>query len=243
MKIFVGDTYEMMSKQAADDVVELMRARKQPLICTASGASPAGLYKEIITRAADGQLITNDWFFLGLDEWVGLNGDDEGSCRDHLNHDLFNPLQTEQGNICFFDGRSGDLQSECERAEMFIEQHGGIDVVVLGIGMNGHVGMNEPGTDPHLRSHVAELDPITQQVGQKYFKKEQKLTSGITLGIATIMAARTVILMVSGQHKAEITQQIIENEISEKLPATLLRRHPGLKIYLDAEAASKMIKS
>lgn len=241
MKIFVADTYEKMSKQAAGDVMEIMKSRKQPLICTASGDSPAGLYKEIVKRAKKKQLDVSDWFFVGLDEWIPMNGHDEGSCRYHMNQQLFHPLQVINDKICFFDGRANDLQSECEHTENFIQEHGRMDVAILGVGMNGHVGMNEPGTLANTHSHVADLDSTTARVGQKYFKKEQKLTQGITMGIATLMNARTIFLLISGKHKAEIAQKIIEDEISEKLPATLLRSHPVLKIYLDAEAASKIL--
>lgn len=240
MEIFVADTYEAMSKQAADDVIKIMQSFKDSLICTASGHSPAGLYKEIINRADQKQLNISDWYFVALDEWVGFNESDEGSCRYHLNRELFHPLNVDNNKICFFDGRAGDLQTECENTDEFIRQHGGIDVAVLGIGMNGHVGMNEPGTSPALRSHVTDLDPITQQGGQKYFKEQQKLTQGITLGLTTLMEARHIILLASGLHKAEIVKGVIEGKISEQLPASLLQNHSRLKIYLDAEAAQML---
>ena len=241
MKIFVADNYEKMSKQAASDVIDMMQSRKDPLICTASGDSPAGLYKELAERVSSKQLNTSNWFFVGLDEWIPMNGNDEGSCRYHLNKELFRPLQTGDEKICFFDGRTSDLQGECERTESFIQHHGGMDVAILGVGMNGHVGMNEPGTSINTRSHVAELASTTQQVGQKYFTKEQKLTKGITLGLKTLMEAKNIILLISGKHKADITQKILEDAVSENLPATLLRNHPALKIYLDSDAASKII--
>lgn len=243
MKIFIADDYVMMSKQAADDVIKIMQARKQPLICTASGDSPAGLYKEIVTRANNKELNISDWLFVGLDEWIPMNGNDEGSCRYHLNHQLFRPAQIADDKICFFDGRANDLQAECDRTEKFIQQHGGMDVAILGVGMNGHVGMNEPGTSIKTRSHVTELAATTQQVGQKYFKKEQKLTQGITLGLTTLMEAKNIVLIVSGKHKAAIIKKIVEDKISEDLPATLLRDHPSLKIYLDKEAASELTPS
>jgi galactosamine-6-phosphate isomerase len=243
MKLFVTNTYGSMSKQVADDIIGIVQSCKQPLICVASGDSPAGLYKEIVERSNKKQLATSNWLFVGLDEWAGMNGNDEGSCRYHLDRQLFHPLRTAEENICFFDGRAKDLQAECRRVENFIHEHGGIDIAILGLGMNGHVGMNEPGTPADIRSHVTDLDSTTQQVGQKYFKKEQKLTRGVTLGLATLMEARNIIIVVSGKHKADITQKVIEEEISGQLPATLLRRHPALKIYSDAEAAAKMIRS
>ena len=184
MKLLISDTYEKMSRQAADDVIEMMHSRDQPLICTASGHSPAGLYKEFVERAGKQQLDVSSWYIVGLDEWTGLNGNDEGSCRYHLDHELFYPLQIPPEKICFFDGRAVDLRTECERTEKFIRERGGMDVAILGLGMNGHVGMNEPGTSPKSRSHLSDLDPTTQQVGQKYFKKGRKLSSGVTLRIS-----------------------------------------------------------
>jgi galactosamine-6-phosphate isomerase len=243
MKIFVNYKYEALSNQAADDVIKIMQACEQPLMCTASGDSPSGLYKEILDRVNKKQLDISSWLFVGLDEWVGMNGDDEGSCRYHLNQQFFYPLQIATDRICFFNGRANDLEAECQRIENFIYEHGGIDVAIVGLGMNGHIGMNEPGTSPGIRSHITDLAETTQRVGQKYFKKQQKLTKGITLGVTTLMEARHVMLLVSGKHKAEITQKIIEEEVSEQLPATLLRNHPSIKIYLDSGAASKMIRS
>lgn len=237
MKIFIADTYRDMSEQAADELIAIIQRLKQPLICPASGDTPAGLYKELISQVNEKNLPASEWLFVGLDEWGGMNGNDEGSCRFHLNKQLFGPLRIPEENISFFDGRN-DLDQECVRIENFIHQHQGIDVVILGLGMNGHAGMNEPGTSPALRSHVTDIDAQTQQVGQKYFKADQDLSKGITLGLATILEAKNIILMVSGNHKAGIVKQVIEGEISAQVPSSLLRNHPGLKVFLDKEAAS-----
>jgi glucosamine-6-phosphate deaminase len=241
MKLFVSETYEAMSKQAAEAVIQLMQSGRRPVICAASGHSPEGLYREIIDRVRKKQLSVDSWLFLGLDEWVGMNAADEGSCRHHLDLELLSPLQVPEGRICFFDGRAEDLEAQCERIEKFISENGGIDVAVLGLGMNGHIGMNEPGVSVDMRSHVIDLHPITRTVGQKYFKEEKELTKGITLGMATLLEADNLIVVVSGTHKAEITHEMIEGEVSENVPATLLRNHPALKIYLDSDAASKIL--
>lgn len=242
MEIFIADTYQALSGQAADDVIQLMRSRNNPLLCAASGDTPAGLYKEIADQVNKNDLDISNWSFVGLDEWVGLNENDEGSCRFNLNEQLFDPLKTPASKISFFDGRAIDMNKECSDVESFIQQHEGIDVSILGLGMNGHIGMNEPGTSPALRSHVTNLDPVTQKVGQKYFKQQQQLKEGITLGIATLMESKHIILLVSGSHKAEIVKKMMEGDISEKLPGSLLRNHPSLKVYLDKDAAS-LIKS
>lgn len=238
MEIFIPDTYQALSMQAADDVIKLMKSRSHPLLCAASGDTPAGLYKEIVGKVNKNELNISDWSFVGLDEWVGMNETDEGSCRFNLNDQLFNFLKIAGDKIGFFDGRTNDLDKECEDVESFIQKHEGIDVAILGLGMNGHIGMNEPGTSPALRSHVTALDPITQKVGQKYFKQQQQLKEGITLGIATLLESKHIILLVSGSHKAEIVKKMLEGDISEKLPGSLLRNHPSLKVYLDKNAAS-----
>lgn len=240
MKIQVANTYEELSQLAADEVLQLMQASRHPLFCPASGDTPAGLYRVMAERAHSEQLDLSRWSYVALDEWVGMNGSDEGSCRYHLDRQLFHPLQVPEERICFFDGRAQDLPGECDRVEDFIQRQGGIEVAVLGLGMNGHIGMNEPGTPAALRSHITDIDPITQQVGQKYFTKQQQLSQGLTLGLQTLMEARHLILMVSGAHKAEIVRRVLEEEISEGLPATLLRRHSGLSVLLDRAAAENI---
>lgn len=240
MKIIISNTYEAMSKKAADDITDLTQSLINPVLCTASGDSPAGLYKELIRQVNEKNIDVSGWYFVSLDEWLGMNGHDEGSCRFHLNNQLFHPLQVAENNIGFFDGRAKDPKMECERIENFITGHSGIDIAIVGLGMNGHVGMNEPGTSPSLFAHVADIDTITQKVGQKYFKKEQQLTHGLTLGISSLMEARYVMLIVSGPKKAAIVQQVLEGKISEQFPASLLRLHKGLRVYLDNDAATNL---
>ncbi|MGZ5135277.1 MAG: glucosamine-6-phosphate deaminase [Flavitalea sp.] len=237
MKVIVSDTYKELSKQAAEDIIESLISIPQPLICTASGDSPARLYKEMVEKIKNKNIDISNWHFVGLDEWAGMNETDEGSCKFHLNNQFFHPLKIEKEKISFFDGRAKDLQEECNQTEDYIREHGGIDIAIVGLGMNGHIGMNEPGTSPLSRSHIAEIDPITQKTGQKYFKSEQDLSNGLTLGLATLMEVRQIILIVSGEHKAPIVRDVLEGEISEQLPASLLRNHPGLVVYLDKDAA------
>jgi glucosamine-6-phosphate isomerase len=237
MKIVIADSYNELSARAADDIVEKMAQTARPLICPASGDSPAGLYSQLVQRVQSGRVEIGDWSFVGLDEWGGMNGTDEGSCRYHLNAQLFFPLNVPEERISFFDGRK-DPQQECEKAERFISEQGGIAVAVVGLGMNGHVGMNEPGTPAWQESHEAEIAASTGAVGQKYFTKAQQLTKGVTLGLATIMKAEHVLLIVNGSHKATIVHQALEGDISAEIPASLLRNHPDFTVYLDQPAAS-----
>src|SRR4030095_10112922 len=132
MKIFVTDSYQNMSKKAADEVIYITQALENPVISPASGDSTAGLYKEIAERVRRNEMKISNWHFVGLDEWVGMNENDEGSCRYHLNLQLFSPLHIAEDRICFFNGRAGELEKECERVDDYILQHGGIDVAIVG---------------------------------------------------------------------------------------------------------------
>ena len=243
MEVIFCTTYEEMSLRATEDLITCMGSRKNPLLCPASGDSPAGLYKNLVARVGQKQLDVSNWSYLGLDEWVGMNGDDEGSCRWHLDRELFGPLHIPENSLFFFDGRNTSLELECQQAESFIKAHGGIDVAVVGLGLNGHIGMNEPGTPISSRSHISTLDPITAQTGQKYFKEARTLTEGITLGLGTILDSKNIFLLVSGAKKASIVKTVLEGEISEKVPASLLRSHPAFRIYLDNEAAALVASS
>lgn len=240
MKIFIDDTYEAMSKRVADDVTNIMRPLSQPLFVAASGDSPKGLYKELAGRSNAGLINIAEWRFLGLDEWIGLDADDEGSCRYMLNKDLFYPLHVKNEMICCFDGKANDTAKECDRIENFIAQQKGIDAAILGLGMNGHIGLNEPGTSASLRSHVSDIAETTKTVGQKYFSKPQILTKGITLGLATLMEAKHLFLVVSGEKKASILKDALQHAPTESIPATLMREHPNFVVYADKGAAQML---
>ena len=240
MKIIISNNYEAMSKKAYEDIVAIMQVASKALICVASGDSPSGIYKNIVKNVNSNEINIDSWSFLGLDEWVGLNGDDEGSCRYHLNRELFTPLNIPSNRICFFDGAAANLEDECKITEAYIKELNRIEIAILGLGMNGHIGMNEPHTSIKTRSHIVNLDPITIEVGQKYFKKPQALTKGISLGIETLLEAKYIILVVTGAKKAAIVKQVLEGPISEAIPASLLRNHPNCSIYLDEAAASTL---
>ncbi len=240
MNLSISNGYNEMSGKAAIDLLNFVGGKEDPLLCTASGDSPKGIYKELIKQVKEKGIDVSGWKFLSLDEWVGMNGNDEGSCRFHLNNDLFSPLNIADSNITFFDGKNANPEEECKRIESFINDHGGIDVAVVGLGINGHVGMNEPGTSSNSRSHVAEIASSTQAIGQKYFTTGQILTHGLTLGIASLMDADNIILLVSGDKKAAAVQKMIEEEISTQLPASLLRNHKSFHVYLDTAAASQL---
>lgn len=237
MKISISASYDQLSGKAANDLIRFLSSVKNPLVCLASGSSPAGLYRELAGKVKNNEINISEWNFIGLDEWANMNGNDEGSCRFHLDQQFFHPLKIAKEKIFFFNGRAKDMEKECRLAEDFIQQHNGIDVAVLGLGLNGHIGMNEPGTPSKLCSHISDIDLQTQQVGQKYFSSPKNLSKGLTLGISNILSAKKILLLVNGNKKAAVVKRVLEDEPSEKMPASLLRDHSNCTIYLDEEAA------
>lgn len=238
MQLVILETYEELCKRIVDDFLKLVLPIEEPLICPASGDTPLGVYKELVQRAAYQKFPTEKWNFVGLDEWVGLNYDDDGSCRNAMDTILFNPLKIIETHICFFDGKSLDPRGECRNAELYIQSQDGIDVAILGLGMNGHIAMNEPGTPNTSRSHISNISKETQEVGQKYFKEPTPITEGLTLGIGTLLEAKNIMLMVTGSKKASIVKRMLGSAETTDLPASFFLGHPNITIYLDSEAAS-----
>ncbi|MDB5229812.1 MAG: glucosamine/galactosamine-6-phosphateisomerase [Chitinophagaceae bacterium] len=237
MQIWISQHKDEVSEKAAKKIVELLQPASSPLICIASGDSPKGIYKEFASLKKSVPAIMN-WNYVGLDEWVGMNETTEGSCSFHLMNDLINPLEIKKEKLCLFNGSAENLEKECDRIENFISEHNGIDVAIVGLGLNGHIAMNDPGTSRLLRSHVSVIAKQTQETGQKYFTTPRPLTHGITIGLATLMEARFIILIALGSKKAGAVKQMLTAEKSEQVPSTLIRGHPGLTIYLDEEAAA-----
>jgi glucosamine-6-phosphate isomerase len=155
-----------------------------------------------------------------------------------LKKHFFDHIDYTKENLCFFDGEASDLMKECFKTDNFLKENGPIDMMLLGAGMNGHLGLNEPGTSFDLYSHIVYLDETTKIVGQKYFSGKVNLTAGITLGIKYIMESKTVILQLNGRRKAEVVKRLDESEVSDAFPASALKSHPNSFLLLDKEAAS-----
>ena len=155
-----------------------------------------------------------------------------------LKKHLFDHIDYSESNLCFFDGESPDLEKECSKTDAFIQKFGPVDLMLLGVGMNGHLGLNEPGTPFELSSHIVNLDETTKKVGKKYFSGDVKLSKGISLGLKYVIDAKTVIVQISGLKKAEVTRQLTESEITPDFPASVIKKHGNSFLLLDREAAS-----
>jgi len=240
MKISIYNTYDEMSKAAAELVAKQLAAKPDSVLCFPSGDSPTGTLKYLVEAATDGRIDLSQCFFVGLDEWVGMDQNDVGSCKYYLYTNFFSKLSINPERIILFDAKSADLESECERINNFISEKGGLDIMMVGIGMNGHLGLNEPGTSFDLYAHRSALDPVTVQVGQKYFQEETKLTEGITLGLKHLSEAKIPVLIASGTKKATIIAESLQGSVTTEIPASILQTIPNAIIVLDKDAASAL---
>lgn len=238
MKVVTFNNYDEMSRKTADFIVDFVNRKPDALLCFPAGHTSLGTFKYLAEYAGKGQVDFSKCKFVGLDEWLGLDKEDESNCRSFMYKNLFTPLGIYSSNIEFFDTDAENLELECKRMDQYIFESGPVDLMLLGAGMNGHLGLNEPGVSFDLYSHVVELDPVTKTVGQKYFNRPVKLEKGITLGLKHVLQSRAVILQVSEKKKAEIVKKIVEGPVTSEVPASILRMHNEAFLFIDAEAAS-----
>ena len=242
MQLKIFSDYEALSEYAAEAMLAAVERKPDCLIGIVSGDSPRLAYDLFVEKALENGVATSQVCFAGFDEWVGISPENEGSCQAFLHRHVFAPLHLTKENYHTFDAMSADLPGECERMNAFIAERGGLDLLLVGVGMNGHIGFNEPGVSFDNYAHVQLLEEITLQVGQKYFQEATDLKYGITLGLRHLMEARQVLMLANDQKKAEIMQQALEGPIGNEMPASIIRSHANSAVLLDVEAAGKLRK-
>ncbi|HEY2453181.1 MAG TPA: glucosamine-6-phosphate deaminase [Scandinavium sp.] len=240
MKTHISQDYPQLCQAVAQNVIDCVKTKPHALICIAGGDSPLGVFAALIDAQKQGRVDFSLTQFLGLDEWLGLGKADKGSCREMVWHHFFDKLTLRDEQICFFDGLTADPKAECQRVDRYIEQYGPIDCVVLGIGMNGHIGFNEPGVSLENTCHVVDLDAVTQAVSVKYFDTPRQVKQGISLGLKTLLAAKNIVVMASGEKKAAIIAQTMNHPATVDIPSTLVKTVPQASLYVDKAAASAL---
>ncbi len=231
-------TYDALSDHTARHIAALLRQKPDAMLCLASGDTPIGTFRRLTELAQAGEADVSHCTFVGLDEWVGFGPTDVGSCGYYLYRDLFSPLQIRPDQIHYFNAKAVDLPAECMRIDAVIAERGGLDLMLVGIGLNGHIALNEPGTSFHRYAYVSDLAESTIQVGQKYFDQPTILDRGITLGLQHLMDAKEVVLLASGPRKATIIRDALTVPVTEQLPASIIQMHPNAHVWVDAEAGS-----
>ncbi|WLV23992.1 glucosamine-6-phosphate deaminase [Aciduricibacillus chroicocephali] len=241
MKILKVKNYEQLSKAACDIVTKKIKNIEHPVLGLATGSTPEGLYKCLIERYEAGEITFANATSFNLDEYVGLDETHPGSYQYYMKDKLFNHINLPAERAFVPSGTDEDLQAHCEAYEDKIKKAGKIDIQILGIGINGHIGFNEPGTSFDSRTHVVELDESTREVNSRFFNSLDEVpTKAVTMGIQTIMDADEVVLIISGENKADTVLAFMESEISEEFPASILKKHPNFTLIVDEPAYSKV---
>jgi galactosamine-6-phosphate isomerase len=223
-----------ISAYIADQITELVKRKPEAVLCLAAGTSSLGVFSELLKRAKAGEFSFGRAKFIAMDEWTGMGAREDGSMGDFLTRNFL--AEAGFSEVFLFDGEAKDPENECRRAESFIKANGGIDYIVFGLGLSGHIALNEPGTEKTARAHVAKLHPITAESGKKYFASTvPELTGGITLGVANALEADKVVLVVNSAEKRGVTKRFMESQPSPALPATFLKEKDGFEFFVTEE--------
>lgn len=235
--IIKTNNYDQMSRIAANKVISTVKKKPNTVLGLATGSTPEGLYRFLIE---DHQLTGTSYKYvktINLDEYIGLDKKDKNSYFTFMRDKLFKHIDINLNHTHVPNGVAFNTEEEATRYEKFIHDIGGIDLQILGIGHNGHIAFNEPGTSFKSVTHVIELTERTRKANARYFNSiEEVPTHAITMGIQSIMDSKEIILLASGSSKAEAIKKLIHGDISEQFPASALRLHPKVTIIADLDA-------
>ena len=242
MNLIVVKDYEAMSRKAADIFSALLTLKRDCVLGLATGSTPVGMYKELQRRNRNGEISFKDVKTVNLDEYYPISPDNEQSYRHFMNENLFNHVDINLSNTHVLNGLAEDPDKECAEYDALIDSLGGIDLQVLGIGRNGHIGFNEPSDDFPKVTHCVDLTESTIKANARFFEKiEDVPTQAYTMGIGTIMKAKKILVVVSGQDKAKIVKEAFFGPVTPQVPASILQMHPDVTVVAD-EAALSLVK-
>ena len=241
VRIFTVKDPTEVGKLAADQFEALIRTKPACLLGLATGSSPLPLYRELIQREKDGRIDFSRVRSANLDEYKGLSGDHEQSYRYFMQKNLFDHISIKPENTIVPDGLTTDVQAMCQAYEEKIENWGGIDLQLLGLCHDGHIGFNEPDDHFPATTHETVLEEVTRQANKRFFQSIDEVpTAAYTMGIGTVMSARKILMVVTGRDKAEILRQALFGPVTPRVPASILQFHPDVTVICD-EAAAELL--
>lgn len=244
INIVVTDNYGEMSKFAASKVAHLVDKKTKAVLGLPTGSTPLGMYQELIKMHKQGLISFRDVITFNLDEYVGINPDNQNSYHRYMYENFFNHIDIDPDNIHILDGNAPDLEQECRDYEEKITRSGGIDLVILGLGRNGHIAFNEPGPFFSPVTHKVSLEQSTIEANARFFQSISQVPKyALTMGIGTIMRSRSIMLLASGDEKKRAVKESIEGPVTPHVPASVLQLHPEVTFVLDKDAASLLDKS
>lgn len=231
MKIINTNTYAELSRRAADLIAAQVILKPDCVLGLATGSSPIGLYDSLVERYENGTLDFSAVRSVNLDEYRGLDGTNDQSYRYFMDTHLFDRINIDKANTNVPNGKAADAAAEGERYDALIRALGGIDVQLLGIGLDGHIGFNEPDDCFTGPTHEVQLDPSTIEANARFFASSDEVPrSAITMGMASIMQAKKIVLIASGSNKKEIMEKALFGPITPQVPASILQLHPDLTV-------------
>ncbi len=238
MKVIVVENYDEVSAKAFEVMHELVVNKPTAVLGLATGSSPIGLYKNMIKDHKENGTSYAQCQSFNLDEYVGLDRNHEQSYYTFMHENLFNGIDIKEENVHL---PYGDTKEDCEAYERSMENVT-VDIQVLGIGSNGHIGFNEPGTPFDEETHIVTLKEGTRKDNARFFENDinKVPTHAITMGIATIMKAKKILLVATGENKADAISAMVDGPISTDCPASVLQNHKDVVVIVDKAAASKL---
>ena len=219
-----------------------MVANPQVVLGLPTGRTPLTFYRELRERSRGDRIDWSGVRTFNLDEFVGLDDQHPGSYHAFMREELFDHVSIDPANVNLPNGRAIDLKTECRRYEDAITAAGGIDLQILGIGANGHIGFNEPAEGLCARTHIADLEQASRESNAQLFGGDWSHVPerALSMGMATILSARTIVLLATGEEKADAVSGLVEGLITPRLPASFLQLHPRVTVMLDPGAASRL---
>lgn len=240
MKLVILKDDKAVHIHAAKKMIQHIKKYKSPLICLSAGHTMPGVYRELIRSAKENDMDLTSAFYIILDEWLGLGYETKGSSRQILFDEFFKPAGIADDRIEYFNGLESDTDKECKRVTGFIETHGRISLAVIGIGLNGHIGFNEPYTRQNNICITVKLDKVTKQTSSKYFGQTTDIETGITVSMNEILRSREIIAVITGHEKSKILYKTLNDMPSMAVPSSLLQLSKNCTVIADKAAASQI---
>ncbi len=242
MKVVVVKNYEEMSVEAAKHVAEVITNKPDCVLGLATGSTPEGMYDELAKMNKEGKLDFSKVNSVNLDEYYPITPDNDQSYRYFMNKNLFDRVNIDKANTYVPDGTAKDVEAHCKAYDANIDALGGIDIQVLGIGKNGHIGFNEPDAELVCGTHLTGLTKSTIEANARFFASEDDVPKhALTMGMESVFKARKIILLASGEGKAEAIKTTLSGKLSTSCPASLLALHDNVVVICD-EAAYSLVK-
>lgn len=236
IRIIKAADYNDLSKQAANLLASQITLKPDSVLGLATGSTPIGAYKKLIRMYENGDVDFSGISSVNLDEYCGLTEDNEQSYRYFMNSNLFNHVNIDKSRTYIPNGATENPTAESQRYDEFISKLGGVDLQLLGLGHNGHIGFNEPCDEFIIPTHVVELSETTIEANTRFFASRDEVPKrAITMGIGTIMTAKKILLIVNGKDKADIINKVLYGPVTPEVPASVLRLHTDVTVIMSVE--------